>query len=80
MDAVGSGPKQVAVMLSPEGDPTLKWVRPVGRLPVTLFTGAQTERPSDHINNHPEAKSKSLQKFFQNFLAEAVNFPFSTIG
>ena len=63
MDAVCSGPKQVALRFSPEGDPALVWVRPAGRLPVTVFTGAQTERPSNHINNHPEAKSKGLQKF-----------------
>ena len=49
MAAVGSGPKQVAVMSSPEGDPTLFRVRPISRLPVTVFTGAQTERPSKYI-------------------------------
>ena len=36
MGTVCSGPKQVAMKFSPEGDPTLVWVRPAGRLPVTF--------------------------------------------
>jgi hypothetical protein len=29
--------EQVAMKFSPEGDPTLVWGRPAGRLPVTFF-------------------------------------------
>ena len=64
MEAVGSGPKQVAVKSSPEGDPALVWVRPDDRLPVTVFTGAQTERPSDYHINHPFRKHKGPVRFF----------------
>ena len=31
------GTEQVAMKFSPEGDPTLVWGRPAGRLPVTFF-------------------------------------------
>ena len=44
-----SVPRQVAVKSSPEGDPALGRVRSVGRLPVTCFTGAQTELGSNCI-------------------------------
>jgi hypothetical protein len=37
------------VKSSPEGDPALGRVRPAGRLPVTCFTGAQTELCSNYI-------------------------------
>ena len=58
-------PKQVTVKSSPEGDPALGRVRPDGRLPVTCFTGAQTERPSKYIINHPSEKNKSTGIFFE---------------
>ena len=64
MEAVCSGPKQVALKFSPKGDPALMWVRPAGRLPVTVFTGAQTERPSVYIYNHLFRRGKGLGKFF----------------
>jgi hypothetical protein len=64
MGAVCSDPKQVAVKFSPEGDPALFRVRPAGRLPVTVFTGAQTERLSNHIINHPFRKHKDSVNFF----------------
>jgi hypothetical protein len=64
MDADGSGPKQVAVKSSPEGDPALFRVRPAGRLPVTVFTGAQTERPSNYYLSHLFRKHKTSQEIF----------------
>jgi hypothetical protein len=64
MEAVGSGPKQVAVKSSPEGDPALVWVRPDGRLPVTVFTGAQTERPSNYYLSHLCRKRKTSHEIF----------------
>ena len=64
MEAVGSGPKQVAVKFSPEGDPTLFRVRPISRLPVTVFTGAQTDRPSNYYLSHLFRKHKGPVRFF----------------
>jgi hypothetical protein len=72
MDAVCSGPKQVAVKFSPEGDPALFRVRPDGLLPVTVFTGAQTDRPSNYDINHLCQKHKGPVRFFikKKMLAE----------
>ena len=64
MEAVGSGPKQVAVKSSPEGDPALVWVRPAGRLPVTVFTGAQTELGSKYILITLAEKTRGQGDFF----------------
>ena len=47
-----------------ESDPTLVWVRPDGRPPVTFFTGAQTERPIDYISNYAFRKSKGQYRLF----------------
>ena len=64
MEAVCSGPKQVAVKSSPEGDPALVWVRPDDRFPVTVFTGAQTDHLSNYHINHLFRKHKAPVRFF----------------
>ena len=66
MDADSSGPKQVAVKSSPEGDPALGRVRPTGRLPVTCFPGAQTELCSTYILTTLAEKTRGQEDFLQN--------------
>jgi hypothetical protein len=59
-------PKQVAVKFSPEGDPALVWVRPTGRLPVTFFTGAQTDLCSNYIVITLGEKTRGQGDFLKN--------------
>ena len=58
-----SGPRQVAVKSSPEGDPALGRVRPTGRVPVTCFPGAQTELGSTYILITPGEKTRGKEIF-----------------
>jgi hypothetical protein len=64
METVVSGPKQVAVRISPEGDPALFRVRSHDLLPVTVFTGAPTDRPSSYHISHLFRKHKGSVRFF----------------
>lgn len=57
-------PKQVAVKSSLESDPSLGWVRPTGRLPVTFCTGAQTELCSPYIIITLGEKTRGQGDFF----------------
>ena len=61
-----SEPRQVAVKSSPEGDPALGRVRPTGRLPVTCFTGAQTELCSNYILITLGEKTRGQGDFLKN--------------
>ena len=61
-----SEPRQVAVKSNPEGDPALGRVRPTGRLPVTCFTGAQTELGSNYILITLGEKTRGQGDFLKN--------------
>ena len=61
-----SEPRQVAVKSSPEGDPALGRVRPTGRLPVTCFTGAQTELCNNYILTTLAEKTRGQRDFLKN--------------
>jgi hypothetical protein len=60
-------PSQVAVKSSPEGDPALGRVRPTGRVPVTCFTGAQTELGSNYILVTRGEKTRGAERFFEKY-------------
>jgi hypothetical protein len=63
-----SGPKQVALRFSPLGDPTLggaaRWPSPLH------LSGAQTERPGDHISKHHLGESKGRGRFWKKICGE----------
>ena len=61
-----SVPRQVAMKSNPEGDPALGRVRPDGRLPVTCFTGAQTELGSNYIVTTLGEKTRGQGDFLKN--------------
>ena len=65
-------PRQVAVKSSPEGDPALGRVRPAGRLPVTCFTGAQTELGSNYILATLGEKTRGQGEFLKNIFGRLI--------
>ena len=56
----------MAVKSNPEGDPALGRARPDGRLPVTVFTGAQTELGSNYILIILPKKTRGQGDFLKN--------------
>jgi hypothetical protein len=63
-DAVCSGPKQVAVKFSPEGDPTLFRARSFNRQPVTFFQVLRLNVLADIILINYFEKARGRQRIF----------------